>query len=190
MVTPYYNKPTQQGLFEHYKAIATAVDIDQVLYNVPGRTACDMVPDTVAKLSRFSNIVGIKEATGDVSRLDELKASCAPDFAFYSGDDATARQFMVKGGHGNISVTANVAPKLMSEMCAAALRGDSNRAEEIDLNLNLLHSALFVEANPIPVKWAVSQMGMMENVLRLPMTALSEEHKKVVEVALKAAKVI
>lgn len=190
LVTPYYNKPTQQGLFEHYKAIATAVDIDQVLYNVPGRTACDMVPDTVARLSRFSNIVGIKEATGDVSRLDELKASCALDFAFYSGDDATARQFMVKGGHGNISVTANVAPKLMSEMCAAALRGDSNRAEEIDLNLNLLHSALFVEANPIPVKWAVSQMGMMENVLRLPMTALSEEHKKVVEVALKAAKVI
>ena len=190
LVTPYYNKPTQQGLFEHYKAIATAVDIDQVLYNVPGRTACDMVPDTVARLSRFRNIVGIKEATGDVSRLDELKASCAPDFAFYSGDDATARQFMVKGGHGNISVTANVAPKLMSEMCAAALRGDSNRAEEIDLNLNLLHSALFVEANPIPVKWAVSQMGMMENVLRLPMTALSEEHKKVVEVALKAAKVI
>ena len=190
LVTPYYNKPTQQGLFEHYKAIATAVDIDQVLYNVPGRTACDMVPDTVARLSRFSNIVGIKEATGDVSRLDELKASCAPGFAFYSGDDATAWQFMVKGGHGNISVTANVAPKLMSEMCAAALRGDSNRAEEIDLNLNLLHSALFVEANPIPVKWAVSQMGMMENVLRLPMTALSEEHKKVVEVALKAAKVI
>lgn len=190
LVTPYYNKPTQQGLFEHYKAIATAVDIDQVLYNVPGRTACDMVPDTVARLSRFSNIVGIKEATGDVSRLDELKASCVPGFAFYSGDDATARQFMVKGGHGNISVTANVAPKLMSEMCAAALRGDSNRAEEIDLNLNLLHSALFVEANPIPVKWAVSQMGMMENVLRLPMTALSEEHKKVVEVALKAAKVI
>lgn len=190
LVTPYYNKPTQQGLFEHYKAIATAVDIDQVLYNVPGRTACDMVPDTVARLSRFSNIVGIKEATGDVSRLDELKASCVPGFAFYSGDDATARQFMVKGGHGNISVTANVAPKLMSEMCAAALRGDSNRAEEIDLNLNLLHSALFVEANPIPVKWAVSQMGMMENVLRLPMTTLSEEHKKVVEVALKAAKVI
>lgn len=190
LVTPYYNKPTQQGLFEHYKAIATAVDIDQVLYNVPGRTACDMVPDTVARLSRFINIVGIKEATGDVSRLDELKASCVPGFAFYSGDDATARQFMVKGGHGNISVTANVAPKLMSEMCAAALRGDSNRAEEIDLNLNLLHSALFVEANPIPVKWAVSQMGMMENVLRLPMTALSEEHKKVVEVALKAAKVI
>lgn len=190
LVTPYYNKPTQQGLFEHYKAIATAVDIDQVLYNVPGRTACDMVPDTVARLSRFINIVGIKEATGDVSRLDELKASCVPGFAFYSGDDATARQFMVKGGHGNISVTANVAPKLMSEMCAAALRGDSNRAEEIDLNLNLLHSALFVEANPIPVKWAVSQMGMMENVLRLPMTTLSEEHKKVVEVALKAAKVI
>ena len=190
LVTPYYNKPTQQGLFEHYKAIATAVDTDQVLYNVPGRTACDMVPDTVARLSRFSNIVGIKEATGDVSRLDELKASCVPGFAFYSGDDATARQFMVKGGHGNISVTANVAPKLMSEMCAAALRGDSNRAEEIDLNLNLLHSALFVEANPIPVKWAVSQMGMMKNVLRLPMTALSEEHKKVVEVALKAAKVI
>jgi 4-hydroxy-tetrahydrodipicolinate synthase len=110
LVTPYYNKPTQQGLFEHYKAIATAVDIDQVLYNVPGRTACDMVPDTVARLSRFSNIVGIKEATGDVSRLDELKASCVPGFAFYSGDDATARQFMVKGGHGNISVTANVAP--------------------------------------------------------------------------------
>jgi len=187
LVTPYYNKPTQEGLYVHYKTIAEAVDIDQILYNVPGRTACDMQPDTVARLSKLDNIVGIKEATGDLSRVGVLKADCADGFAIYSGDDVTARELMLMGGHGDISVTANVAPKLMSDMCAAAIAGDTELAAKIDMNLAALHTALFLESNPIPVKWAVSQMGLMDNVLRLPMTPLSREHQNTVGAALNAA---
>ncbi len=187
LVTPYYNKPTQEGLYVHYKTIAEAVDIDQILYNVPGRTACDMQTDTVARLSKLDNIVGIKEATGDLSRVGVLKADCADGFAIYSGDDVTARELMLMGGHGDISVTANVAPKLMSDMCAAAIAGDTELAAKIDMSLAALHTALFLESNPIPVKWAVSQMGLMDNVLRLPMTPLSREHQNTVGAALNAA---
>lgn len=190
LVTPYYNKPTQEGLYLHHRAIAEAVAIDQILYNVPGRTACDMQIETVLRLSAIENIVGIKEATGDLQRAEQLIAQCPADFAVYSGDDHTARGLMLLGGSGDISVTANVAPKLMSEMCAAALAGDSALAAELDGQLIGLHDAMFVEANPIPVKWAVSQLGLMENSLRLPMTALSDQHHKQVAAALSDAQLI
>lgn len=184
LVTPYYNKPTQEGLFQHYQAIAEAVDIDQILYNVPGRTACDMQPETVLRLAAIKNIVGIKEATGDLARAKWLIEHSPVDFAIYSGDDHSARELMLLGGKGDISVTANVAPKLMSEMCAAAIAGDKATAEALDAQLAPLHDAMFVEANPIPVKWAVSQLGLMSNALRLPMTPLSTEHHKQVRSAL------
>ncbi|MDG2501232.1 MAG: 4-hydroxy-tetrahydrodipicolinate synthase [Porticoccaceae bacterium] len=190
LVTPYYNKPTQEGLYLHHKAIAEAVAIDQILYNVPGRTACDMQVETVLRLSAIENIVGIKEATGNLERAQQLIAECPADFAVYSGDDHTARELMLLGGSGDISVTANVAPKLMSEMCAAALAGDSALAGELDAQLLALHDAMFVEANPIPVKWAVSQLGLMENSLRLPMTALSDQHHQQVAAALRGAQLI
>jgi 4-hydroxy-tetrahydrodipicolinate synthase len=190
LVTPYYNKPTQEGLYLHYKAIAEAVAIDQILYNVPGRTACDMLPETVLRLSAIDNIVGIKEATGDLERAREIIELCPEDFAVYSGDDETARELMLLGGHGDISVTANVAPKLMSEMCAAALSGDRDRALELDSKLAALHSSLFVEANPIPVKWAVSQLGLLPNALRLPMTPLSASHHEVVRAAMRSAELV
>ena len=182
LVTPYYNKPTQEGLYLHHRAIAEAVDIDQILYNVPGRTACDMQVETVLRLSVIDNIIGIKEATGDLQRAEQLVMQCPADFAVYSGDDHTARELMLLGGKGDISVTANVAPKLMAEMCSAALAGDAKAAIEIDSRLLAVHDAMFVEANPIPVKWAVSQMGLMDNALRLPMTELSEKfHGQVLE---------
>ena len=190
LVTPYYNKPTQEGLYLHYKAIADAVDIDQILYNVPGRTACDMLPETVLRLSEIDNIIGIKEATGDLERARQIIDSCPVDFAVYSGDDATARELILMGGQGDISVTANVAPKLMSEMCAAALAGDADTAEALDSKLAALHSSLFVEANPIPVKWAVAELGLMSNVLRLPMTPLSESHHDEVRAAMGSAGLI
>jgi 4-hydroxy-tetrahydrodipicolinate synthase len=190
LVTPYYNKPTQEGLYLHYKAIAEAVDIDQILYNVPGRTACDLLPETVLRLSKINNIVGIKEATGDLERGRQIIDQCADDFAVYSGDDATARELMLLGGKGDISVTANVAPKLMSEMCAAALSADAGRAMELDAKLASLHSSLFVEANPIPVKWAVAELGLLANALRLPMTPLSESHYEVVRAAMRSAELV
>ena len=190
LVTPYYNKPTQEGLYLHHKAIAEAEAIDQILYNVPGRTACDMQIETVLRLSAIENIVGIKEATGDLQRAGQLIAQCPADFAVYSGDDHTARELMLLGGSGDISVTANVAPKLMSQMCAAALAGDSALAAELDGQLIGLHDAMFVEANPIPVKWAVSQLGLMENSLRLPMTALSDQYHQQVAAALSDAQLI
>ena len=190
LVTPYYNKPTQEGLYLHYKAIAEAVDIDQILYNVPGRTACDMLPETVLRLSAIDNIVGIKEATGDLERARAIIEQCPEDFAVYSGDDETARELMLLGGHGDISVTANVAPKLMSEMCAAALSGDRDSALKLDSKLTPLHSSLFVEANPIPVKWAVSQLGLLPNALRLPMTPLSASHYEVVRAAMRSAELV
>ena len=190
LVTPYYNKPTQEGLYLHHKAIAEAVAIDQILYNVPGRTACDMQPETVMRLSAIDNIVGIKEATGDLERAAELIAQRPEGFAIYSGDDATARELIVLGGDGDISVTANVAPKLMSQMCAAALAGDAAMAAELDSKLEALHRDLFVEANPIPVKWAVAELGLQENVLRLPMTPLSAEHHELVRAAMATARII
>ena len=175
LVTPYYNKPTQQGLYLHHKAVAEAVDIPQILYNVPGRTACDMLPETVARLAEIDNIIGVKEATGDLARVERLRADCGPDFALYSGDDATACEFMLRGGDGVISVTANVAPRLMQAMCEAALAGDRERAESIDAQLAALHRDLFVQSNPIPVKWAVAEMGLCHPGIRLPLTWLTEE---------------
>lgn len=184
LVTPYYNKPTQEGLYLHHKAIADAVDISQILYNVPGRTACDMLPETVLRLAAIDNIVGIKEATGDLARAKQLIEQCPADFAIYSGDDHSARELILMGGKGDISVTANVAPKLMSEMCAAAIAGDEATAATLDAKLGPVHDAMFVEANPIPVKWAVSELGLMADALRLPMTPLAPEHRDTVRNAL------
>jgi 4-hydroxy-tetrahydrodipicolinate synthase len=190
LVTPYYNKPTQEGLYQHYKAIAEAVDIDQILYNVPGRTACDMLPETVLRLCTFGNIVGIKEATGDLQRAQQLIQQCPADFAIYSGDDHTARELILLGGKGDISVTANVAPKLMAQMCAAALAGDAEVAAQIDGVLKPVHDAMFIEANPIPVKWAVSEIGLMGRAIRLPLTPLASEYEGAVSTALQSAELI
>ena len=187
LVTPYYNKPTQEGLYQHFKAIAEAVDIAQILYNVPGRTACDMLPETVIRLSAIENIVGIKEATGDLARAAELIDQAPDNFAIYSGDDHSARELILLGGHGDISVTANVAPRKMSEMCEAALHGDAEQALAIDKQLLPVHDAMFVESNPIPVKWAVSQQGMISDAIRLPLTQLSPSNQVKVLQALKAA---
>ena len=177
LVTPYYNKPTQEGLFQHFKAIAEAVDVPQILYNVPGRTACDMLPETVERLAAIKNIVGIKEATGDIERGVEVIKRCQavnPNFMVYSGDDPTAIELILKGGKGNISVTANVAPATMSQACAAALKGDADKARKLDSQISVLHSELFVESNPIPVKWALHQMGKISPGIRLPLTPLSQ----------------
>lgn len=174
VVTPYYNKPTQEGLYRHFMAIADAVDKPVMLYNVPGRTAVDLLPETVARLAVHDNIFGIKEATGDLDRVTAIKSSCDDDFKLYSGDDATAREFMLLGGHGVISVTSNVAPGRMHQMCAAAISGDADKAAELDAPLAGLHDKLFVEANPIPVKWAVARQGLVDGFLRLPLTELSD----------------
>jgi len=190
LVTPYYNKPTQEGLYLHFKAVAEAVDIPQILYNVPGRTACDMLPETVARLSRIPNIVGIKEATGDLDRLARLKSLCAEDFDFFSGDDASACEFMLKGGHGDISVTANLAPRLMQRMCTAALSGRQDEAHAINARLDPLHRNLFVQSNPIPVKWAVAEMGLSPRGIRLPLTWLTEDAQAVVRAAMQQVGVI
>ncbi len=187
LVTPYYNKPTQEGLFLHFKAVADAVEIPQILYNVPGRTACDMRPETVQRLAPIENIVGIKEATGDLARVSLLRELCGEDFALYSGDDATAREFMLLGGHGVISVTANVAPRLMHEMSLAALQGDSDRASAIDSRLQGLHHSLFLESNPIPVKWVMTEMGLAPKGIRLPLTWLSEAAQPAVRDAMRQA---
>jgi 4-hydroxy-tetrahydrodipicolinate synthase len=190
LVTPYYNKPTQEGLYQHYKAVAEAVDIDQILYNVPGRTACDLLPETALRLSKIPNIVGIKEATGDLERAKLLIDSATPDFAIYSGDDHSARQLMLLGGHGDISVTANVAPNLMSQMCEAALNGRAEQALTIDSQLLPIHDAMFVESNPIPVKWAVGELGLIDHAIRLPLTKLSDVNQVQVMQALKSAELI
>ena len=189
-VVPYYNKPTQEGLYRHFKAIAEAVDMPHILYNVPGRTGCDLLNDTVLRLAEIPNIVGIKDATGGIARGSDLLQRAPKDFAVYSGDDASTLALMLLGAHGTISVTANVAPKLMHEMCAAALRGEVVRAREINFQLLGLHRKLFVEANPIPVKWAVARMGKMKNVLRLPLTPLSSTAQPQVEAAMRQAGVI
>lgn len=200
-VVPYYNKPTQEGLYLHFKAIAEAVDMPHILYNVPGRTVADMSNDTVLRLAQIPNIVGIKDATGNIERGSDLLQRVAllkrahgdgtgGDFAVYSGDDASTLALMLLGAHGTISVTANVSPKLMHQMCAAALNGDVARARDINFRLLGLHRNLFVEANPIPVKWAVARMGKMKNTLRLPLTPLSPSAYAVVEAAMRQAGVL
>lgn len=187
VVTPYYNKPTPDGLVAHFSAVADAVDKPLMLYNVPGRTAVDMLPETVARLASHANIFGIKEATGDVSRVAPLRELCGDKFALYSGDDASAREFILAGGKGVVSVTANVAPRAMADMCRAALSGDAARAADIDARLAALHSDLFVEANPIPVKWALQRMGLIDGGIRLPLLPLSAANQPVVEAALRQA---
>jgi 4-hydroxy-tetrahydrodipicolinate synthase len=189
-VVPYYNKPTQEGLYLHFKAIAEAVDMPHILYNVPGRTGADISNDTVLRLAQIRNIVGIKDATGGIERGSDLLQRAPKDFAVYSGDDASAMALILLGAQGTISVTANVAPRLMHEMCAAALNGDLAKAREINYRLLGLHRNLFVEANPIPVKWAVARMGKIRNILRLPLTPLSAGAHPVVEAAMRQAGVI
>jgi len=173
LVTPYYNKPTQEGLYLHFRAVAEAVDIPQILYNVPGRTAVDMSAETTARLSELDGVIGIKDATGDMQRAEELKQLCKTGFELYSGDDATTLDFIAHGGLGCISVTANVAPVKMHEMCKLALAGDRAGAERINEDLKLLHERLFLESSPIPVKWAVARLGLMPDGIRLPLTPLS-----------------
>lgn len=189
-VTPYYNKPTQEGLYQHFKAIAEAVDIPQILYNVPGRTSCDMLPETVARLAKVPNIIGIKEAKGEVSRIEELLRLCDDGFLVFTGDDATAVDSILVGGHGNISVTANVAPALMAAACEAALAKDEAKARELDANMAPLHNTLFVESNPIPVKWALYEMGHIAEGIRLPLTPLAEEYRATLRKALQQSGVL
>lgn len=178
LVTPYYNKPMQEGLYLHYKAVAEAVAIPQILYNVPGRTACDMQPETIARLARVPHIIGVKEATGDPGRVDRIRDLCGPDFLLFSGEDAITREFILRGGHGVISVTANVAPRAMHEMCKLAAQGNAAQAQQIDLKLAGLHKNLFIESNPIPVKWALHKMGLIRDGIRLPLTWLSEKSQE------------
>jgi len=174
LVVPYYNKPTQEGLYQHFKHIAEAVDIPQILYNVPGRTSCDMQAETVIRLSSVPNIIGIKEATGDLKRAKAILDGVSDDFIVLSGDDPTAVELILLGGKGNISVTANVAPREMADLCEAALEGNAEKARAINEKLMPLHKDLFIEANPIPVKWALVEMGLMHKGIRLPLTWLSE----------------
>ena len=191
LVTPYYNKPTQEGLYLHYRAVAEAVDIPQILYNVPGRTACDLLPSTVARLAAIDNIIGIKEASADTpARAREIHLLCGDNFPVYSGDDATACQVCQEGGAGVISVTANVAPHLMHQMIEAALKGDHQQAQSLDSRLAALHHDLFLESNPIPVKWALHAMGMIPSGIRLPLTWLEETHQPRVEAAMKDAGIL
>ena len=187
LVTPYYNKPTQEGLYQHFKTIAENVPIPQILYNVPGRTAVDMLPETVARLADIANIVGIKEATGDLQRGKQIMDECGDKLDVYSGDDASAMELILMGAKGDISVTANVAPKLMHEMCAAALAGNRETASRINERLIPLHQKLFVESNPIPVKWALYDMGLIEEGIRLPLTVLDTKYHEVVRAAVKQA---
>ncbi len=185
-VVPYYNKPTQEGQYLHFKAIAEAVDLPVVLYNVPGRSVADMAHDTVMRLAQVPGIVGIKEATGNIERAQWLIKEAPKGFAIYSGDDPTAVALMLCGGHGNISVTANIAPRLMHELCVAALAGNVQRAMEIQLQLLPLHKALFVESNPIPVKWAAARMGLCTETMRLPMTPLTQANQPALERVMRA----
>ena len=187
LVTPYYNKPTQEGLFQHYSAIAQASPLPQILYNVPGRTGCDLLPATIVRLSRIPNIVGIKDATGSVTRGEEILATCSPGIDLYGGDDATAMALMLLGARGVISVTANVAPRLMAQMCQAAMDGDLKTARDINNKLLPLHQDLFVESNPIPVKWALAKMGRIGPAMRLPLTPLDSSFEPRLQEALRHA---
>jgi len=189
LVAPYYNKPTQEGLYQHYRTVAEAVDIDQILYNVPGRTGVDISNDTTLRLAAISNIVGIKDATGSIERGADLIIRAPKDFAIYSGDDASGMALMLIGGKGVISVTANVAPKLMHEMCIAAMTGKIAEACAINAKLFPLHQKLFVEANPIPVKWVLNQMGLIGTGIRLPLVPLSESHHQTLLNAMKSANI-
>ncbi|TXI30671.1 MAG: 4-hydroxy-tetrahydrodipicolinate synthase [Nitrosomonas oligotropha] len=188
-VAPYYNKPTQEGLYQHFKAIAEAVDIPHILYNVPGRTVADIRNDTALRLAQIPNIVGIKDATGDIGRGSDLLQRAPSDFFIYSGDDVSGLAFLLLGGHGVISVTANVAPRMMHDMCVAAFTGDLNTARALNNKLLRLHIDLFVEANPIPVKWAVEQMGLIGPGIRLPLTPLSSQYHQLIRVAMQSANI-
>ena len=190
IVTPYYNKPTQDGLYLHYKAISEAIDIPQILYNVPGRTACDMLPETIGRLAKLPNIVGVKEATGDLTRITSIRDLAGADFAIYSGDDATSREACLMGANGSITVTGNVAPKWVHEMLLAAIKGDVETALALDNKLMGLHKQLFIQANPIPVKWAVAEMGLMAKGIRLPLTWLTEDCYDAVRLAMQQADII
>jgi len=181
LVTPYYNKPTQEGLYQHYKKIAESVEIDQILYNVPGRTGVDMSIDTIARLANIPNIIGVKDATGDLNIARSLIEKCPEDFILLSGDDGTAIDFILMGGHGGISVTANVVPKSLSEAYDYAMRGNTEKAKNIDLKISNLHSHLFLESNPIPVKWALYKMGLCHKGIRLPLTTLSHNYREIIE---------
>ena len=190
LVTPYYNKPTQEGLFQHHKAVADAVPIAQILYNVPGRTAVDMLPETIGRLARIDNIIGVKEATADLYRVGKIRELCGNDFMLVSGDDATSREFILRGGNGVISVTANVVPRAMHDMCVMAMNGNTDAAQDIDQTLAGLHKILFIESNPIPVKWVLHKLGLIEDGIRLPLTWLAEEHEPPLYDAMKQAKLI
>src|SRR3989344_5015435 len=189
LVTPYYNRPTQAGLYQHYRAVAEAVDIPQIIYNVPSRTSCDIANDTTLHLAQIPNMIGIKDATGSIERGTDLLLRAPEDFAVYSGDDASSLSLMLLGGHGVISVTANVAPKLMHEMCVAAMAGDVIKAREINAKLFALHQKLFVEANPIPVKWVLQQMGLIGAGILLPLVPLSPQHYDTLRSAMKSASI-
>lgn len=188
-VAPYYNKPTQEGLYQHFKAIAEAVDIPHILYNVPGRTVADIHNNTALRLAQIPNIVGIKDATGDIGRGSNLLQRAPSGFSIYSGDDVSGLAFLLLGGHGVISVTANVAPRMMHDMCAAAFAGDLNTARALNNKLLRLHIDLFVEANPIPVKWAVAQMGLIGPGIRLPLTPLSGQYHQLLREAMQSANI-
>jgi 4-hydroxy-tetrahydrodipicolinate synthase len=190
LVAPYYNKPTQEGLYQHFRAVADAVNIPQILYNVPGRTGCDISNDTVLRLAQHANIIGIKDATGGIERGTDLLLRAPEDFLVFSGDDATAMSLMLLGGKGVISVTANVAPKLMHAMCVAAIAGDAITARSINAKLFALHQKLFVEANPIPVKWVLNQMGLIGTGVRLPLTALSSQFHETLRAACQPAQIL
>lgn len=190
LVTPYYNKPTQEGLYQHFRYVAEAVPLPQILYNVPGRTACDLLPDTVDRLADIPNIIGIKEASGDVDRAETLIAQCGDRLDLYCGEDPRNLALLLAGATGCISVTANVAPDLMHRMCQAALDGEREEAERLDARLAALHKSLFVETNPIPVKWALCEMGLIGPGMRLPMTPLAPQHHETVRQALLLAGVL
>jgi 4-hydroxy-tetrahydrodipicolinate synthase len=186
-VVPYYNKPSQEGIYQHFKAVAEAVDLPMVLYNVPGRTVADMLPETALRLAQLPGVVGIKEATGNIERAAHLIKHAPAGFSIYSGDDSTAVALMLLGGHGNVSVTANVAPRLMHELCMAAIDGEVQRARELHLRLLSLHRQLFCEPSPAPTKWALSRLGLARPVVRLPITPLSAAGQALVDAALRDA---
>ncbi|GLU31516.1 4-hydroxy-tetrahydrodipicolinate synthase [Trinickia caryophylli] len=189
-VVPYYNKPTQEGIYRHFAKIAEAVDLPVILYNVPGRTVADMSNETILRLAEVPGIVGVKDATGNIDRAAQLIKAAPADFSIFSGDDPTAIALMLLGGHGNISVTANVAPRAMSELCKAALAGDAKTAREIHMRLLSLHKTLFIESNPIPVKWALQEMGRIAGGIRLPLTPLDARYHEAVRAAMREAGVL
>jgi 4-hydroxy-tetrahydrodipicolinate synthase len=186
-VVPYYNKPTQEGIYQHYTALADAIDKPLLMYNVPGRTVADMLPETVERLARHDNIFGLKEATGDIERLKQIQAVVGDDFALYSGDDFTLRPFIEQGGHGVVTVSGNVAPRQVASLCELAMAGKADEAKALDETLQPLNTALFIESNPIPVKWAVSAMGLMEPHIRLPLTPYSDRYHEGMRSAMRTA---